>query len=80
VGEGGIGVVCVCFSQCCVAGGHKRQTMWGGFCPPTCFGMSCASDANGVICWWWGVIDRGVADMEAAKKHYHVPAMSSDGT
>ena len=43
-----------------------------------CFGTSCASGVIGVVGSRKGAIDEHSADEEAAEKHFHVPATSSE--
>ena len=57
--------------------GLKKEL--SGFCPPTCFGTSCACGAMGVAWLVRGVIDEPVADEEGVEKCFHVPATSSEG-
>jgi hypothetical protein len=57
-------------------GALKDKIQAGGFGPPACFGTSCASGVNGVVCQRGEAIDEDGADEEAAEKRLHVLATS----
>ena len=59
-------------------GGLKRRNTHFCFWPPTCFGTSPASGAMGAVWQHKGSISEYVTDYEAAEKHLHAPATSSD--